>query len=76
MMELLNFSDVVKDLKEVDDFKYCKYYCIVSYFIVRCFVLKEKIMMLVRDGKIIIDVNDMVEVNYVSVKIDYKKGLM
>lgn len=40
----------------------------------RCFVLKEKIMTLVRDGKIIIDANDTAEANHASAKIDHKKG--
>ncbi|OIT35982.1 hypothetical protein A4A49_52568 [Nicotiana attenuata] len=74
MMELLNLNDAVKDLKEVDDPKYCKFHYIVSHPTARCFILKEKIMTLVRDGKIIIDANEMAEANHASAKIDHKKG--
>jgi len=62
------------EANKVDDPKYCKYHRIVSHPTARCFVLKEKIMTLVRDGKIIIDANDTAEANHASAKIDHKKG--
>ncbi|PHT45029.1 hypothetical protein CQW23_14187 [Capsicum baccatum] len=59
---------------KVDDPKYYKYHHIVSYPTKICFILKEKIITLVRDGKIIIDANDTAEVNRDSAKINHKKG--
>ncbi|PHU14149.1 hypothetical protein BC332_15354 [Capsicum chinense] len=72
-IEFLELKRPDKDNK-VDDPKYYKYHRIVSYPTKICFILKEKIITLVRDGKIIIDANDMTKVNHDSAKINHKKG--
>ncbi|KAL0361041.1 UNVERIFIED_CONTAM: hypothetical protein Sradi_3788600 [Sesamum radiatum] len=45
----------------VNDPKYCKYHRVVSHPIERCFVVKEKIMALAKEGKIILNVEETIE---------------
>ncbi|KAL0361087.1 UNVERIFIED_CONTAM: hypothetical protein Sradi_3793200 [Sesamum radiatum] len=51
----------------VNDPKYCKYHRVVSHPIKRCFVVKEKIMALAKEGKIILDVEETVDTNVVGI---------
>ncbi|XP_012838511.1 PREDICTED: uncharacterized protein LOC105959033 [Erythranthe guttata] len=51
----------------MDDPKYCKYHRVVGHPIGKCFVVKEKIMRLARDGKIILDTEDVAYSNVTSV---------
>ncbi|KAF3635482.1 hypothetical protein FXO37_25966 [Capsicum annuum] len=67
-------SKQLDEANKVDDPKYYKYHRIGSHLTARCFILKEKIMTLVRDGKIIIDTNDTAKANHDSAKIDHNKG--
>ena len=48
---------------KVDDPNYCKYHCIISHPIQKCFVLKELIMKLAKERKIDLDFNDVAQSN-------------
>ncbi|PIN26509.1 hypothetical protein CDL12_00732 [Handroanthus impetiginosus] len=52
---------------KVDDPKYCKYHRVVSHPIEKCFVIKEKIMSLARDGVIALDADDTADTNFAGV---------
>ncbi|KAL0434269.1 UNVERIFIED_CONTAM: hypothetical protein Slati_2761200 [Sesamum latifolium] len=54
---------------KVNDPKYCKYHRVVSHPIERCFVVKEKIMALVKEGKIILNIEETASMNIVSITI-------
>ncbi|KAH0754177.1 hypothetical protein KY290_024447 [Solanum tuberosum] len=62
-----------KESNKVDDPMYCKFYRIIGHHTTKCFILKEKIMTLVREGKIIIDDTKTAKINHASVKLDHKK---
>jgi len=49
------------------DPKYCQYYRIVSHPLERCITLKECIMLLARDRRIILDSDETVEAIHVTV---------
>jgi len=58
-----------KRLEEVGrtgDPKYCRYHRIVNHALEKCIRLKERIMLLIDDGTIMLDLDDMVETNHVS----------
>ncbi|KAG8380602.1 hypothetical protein BUALT_Bualt06G0032700 [Buddleja alternifolia] len=54
---------------KVNDPKYCKYHRVVSHPIEKCFVVKDKIMALARDGKIILDSEDVADANHASIDV-------
>ncbi|KAH0642340.1 hypothetical protein KY285_033206 [Solanum tuberosum] len=60
-----------KESNKFDDPMYCKFHRIISHHTTKCFILKEKIMTLVREGNIIIDDDETAETNHASVKLDY-----
>ncbi|KAK4721248.1 hypothetical protein R3W88_011481 [Solanum pinnatisectum] len=62
-----------KESNKVDDPMYCKFHRIVGHHTIKCFILKEKIMTLVREGKTIIDDVETFEINHASFKLDHKK---
>ena len=49
----------------VTDPKYCRYHRVVSHPLEKCITLKERIMQLAREGKIILDLDDTVETNHI-----------
>uniref|UniRef100_M1D8L2 Uncharacterized protein n=1 Tax=Solanum tuberosum TaxID=4113 RepID=M1D8L2_SOLTU len=49
----------------------CKFHRIIGHHTTKGFILKEKIMTLVQEGKIIIDDCETTETNHTSVKLDY-----
>ncbi|PHU14001.1 putative pectin methyltransferase QUA2 [Capsicum chinense] len=55
------------EINNINDPKYCKYHRVVGHPTGKFFILKEKIMMLVSEGKIIIDVDEIVEANHSSI---------
>ncbi|KAL2941826.1 Sal-like protein 4 [Bienertia sinuspersici] len=59
-----------KEMGKTSDPNYCKYHRLVSHPIEKCVTLKEKIMQLARDGKIILDEDEAVESNYASVSLE------
>lgn len=56
-LKLIEFSSSKrpKEMEHENDPKYCRYHRVVSHSIEKCFVLKEKIKDLLRQGKIEID---------------------
>jgi len=46
--------------------KYCRYRKMVSHPLEKCVMLKERIMQLAEDGRIILDLDDVVETNHLS----------
>jgi len=60
-----------KHLEEVGrtaDPKYCGYHRIVSHLLEKCITLKERIMQLAEEGRIILDLDEIAEVGYVIVQ--------
>ncbi|KAL0290923.1 UNVERIFIED_CONTAM: hypothetical protein Scaly_2654200 [Sesamum calycinum] len=53
----------------VNDPKYCKYHRLVSHPIARCFVIKEKIMALAKEEKIILDIEETAGTNIASITV-------
>ncbi|KAM1119246.1 hypothetical protein ACFX2B_042857 [Malus domestica] len=49
-----------EEMNRVNDPKYCKYHRIMSHHVGKCFILKELIMKLGQQGKIKLDLEDMV----------------
>jgi hypothetical protein len=52
-----------EEANQTNDPKYCKYHRLISHLVERCFVLKDKIMELARQGKITFDDDDVVTSN-------------
>ncbi|KAL9237137.1 hypothetical protein vseg_011723 [Gypsophila vaccaria] len=52
------------------DPNYCRYHRMVSHPLEKCITLKEKIMQLAKDGKIILDIDEAVTTNHTTVSID------
>jgi len=46
--------------------KYCHYHRMVSHPLEKCITLEQRIMWLIEDGMIILDLDDLVETNYIS----------
>ena len=55
---------------KVDDPNYYKYHRIIGHPIQKCFVLKEQIMQLPKENKIVLDFDEVVELNHVTVACD------
>ncbi|KAH0685738.1 hypothetical protein KY290_017267 [Solanum tuberosum] len=66
-------SKRLEEINEVGDPKYCKFHRVLDHPISKCFILKEKITMLVSEGKIIIDMDETLEANHASVAPNQKK---
>jgi hypothetical protein len=62
VIELLEMKHP-EEPNQTNDPKYCKYHRLVSHPMERCFVLKDKIMELARQGKITFDDDDVVTSN-------------
>ncbi|OIS96953.1 hypothetical protein A4A49_50530 [Nicotiana attenuata] len=62
-----------EEIGKVGDPKYCKFHRVISHPTEKCFVLKEKIMALVSEGKIIIDMDETAEANHASIALKEKK---
>ena len=46
--------------------KYCHYHRMVSHSLEKCITIKERIMYLAKEGRIILDLDDLVEANHIS----------
>jgi len=57
-----------KEAGRTIDPKYYRYHTIVNHPLERCITLKERIMQLARDGKIILDLDETVEASHVTVQ--------
>ena len=50
---------------------YCKFHRIIIHHTTKCFILKEKIMILVREGKITMDDGETAATNHASAKLNH-----
>ena len=55
-----------EDVRRTSDPKYCCYHRMVSHSLEKCVTLKERIMRLIEDGTIILDLDDIIEINHIS----------
>ena len=51
----------------VNDPNYCHYHRIVSHPMEKCFILKDLIMKLAKQGRILLDLNEVVESNHATI---------
>ena len=56
-----------EQMGRTSDPKYCPYHRLVNHPIEKCITLKEKIMQLAKDGKIVLDLDEAVTTNHASV---------
>ncbi|KAI5342011.1 hypothetical protein L3X38_009886 [Prunus dulcis] len=59
-----------EEMNRVNDPKFCKYHRIVSHPVEKCFVLKELIMNLARQGRIELDVDEIADANIATIVTD------
>ncbi|PIN07544.1 hypothetical protein CDL12_19889 [Handroanthus impetiginosus] len=62
-------SKLPKEVGRTNDPKYCKYHRVVSHPIEKCFVFKDKVMALAKEGKIVLNTEDIANVNLVNVMV-------
>ena len=55
-----------EEMGHTNDPKYCKYHRVVSHLVEKCFVLKDIIIRLAKEGKILLDLDETVESNYTA----------
>ncbi|PIN26241.1 hypothetical protein CDL12_01008 [Handroanthus impetiginosus] len=58
-----------EEVEKTNDPKYCKYHRVMSHPIEKCFVFKDKIMALAKEGKIIRDTEDVANASLISVVV-------
>ena len=56
-----------EEMSCVDDPNYCHYHRIISHPVEKCFILKELIMKLVRQGRIHLDLDEVIESNHAAI---------
>ncbi|CAL2246850.1 unnamed protein product [Prunus armeniaca] len=56
-----------KEINRFNDPKFCKYHRIVNHLVEKCFLLKELIMNLARQGRIELDVDEIADVNVATI---------
>ncbi|CAL2238574.1 unnamed protein product [Prunus armeniaca] len=66
VIELLEYK-WLEEMNWVNDPKFCKYLRIVSHLVDKCFVLKELIMNLARQGRIELDVDEIADANVATI---------
>jgi len=59
----------------VTDLKYYRYHRVISHSLEKYITLKERIMKLARDGKIILDLDDTVGTNHISTQLECSSSL-
>ncbi|GMY23898.1 ty3-gypsy retrotransposon protein [Fagus crenata] len=64
-LQLIELPEIKRpeEVIQTNDPKYCKYHCLISHPVEQCFVLKDKIMELARQGKITFDDDNVVTSN-------------
>ena len=55
-----------EEARTTADPKYCQYHRMVSHSLDKCVTLKERIMRLIKDETIILNLDDVVETNHIS----------
>jgi len=64
-----------KEIRRINDPKYCKFHRIISHPIENCKTFKRQVLQLAKDGKITLDKKDIKESNLSSIKIILKNAL-
>jgi len=64
-----------KEARRTTDPKYCHYHRVISHPLEKCITLKEHIMQLARDGRIILGLEDSAGLNHISVEEDHPPPL-
>ena len=54
----------LEEMRRTNDPKYCIYHRVVSHPVEKCFVLKDLILRLAKEGKILLDLDEIAEANY------------
>ena len=60
-------SKCPEESEGTNDPKYCRYHRVVSHPLEKCITLKERIMQLVKDGTIILDLEEAAEINHTTI---------
>jgi len=60
-----------KEVGRTTNPKCYRYHHVISHPLEKCITLKERIMQLARDGKIILDLDDSTRTNRISIKVEY-----
>ena len=55
-----------KEMGHTNNPKYCKYHRVVNHLVEKCFVLKAIIIRLAKEGKILLDLDEIVKLNYTT----------
>ena len=55
----------------ITDPKYSRYHQVISHHLEKCITLKECIMQLARDGRIILDLDDSAGANHISAEVEH-----
>jgi len=61
-------SKRLEEAGRTTDPKYCRYHRIVGHPLEKCITLKEYIIRLAREGRIILDLDEIVEANHVTMQ--------
>jgi len=74
LLEKGNFSlpepKIHQEVRRIVKPKYCRYHRVVSHPVKKCIMLKEWIIQLAKDGRIILSLGDMVETNHISSQLE------
>ena len=66
----LSESKRPEEAARVTDPKYYRYHSVVGHPLEKCITLKERIMQLARDRKIILNLDDTVEASHISAQLE------
>jgi hypothetical protein len=56
----------LEEMVRTNDLKYCKYHWVVSHTVEKCFILKDLILRLAKEGKILLDLDEAVGSNHAT----------
>jgi len=60
-----------EEARRTTDPKYCRYHRVISHPLEKCITLKERIMQLARDERIILDIDDSIAANHISAEVEH-----
>ncbi|KAA0068178.1 retrotransposon gag protein [Cucumis melo var. makuwa] len=58
-----------EQVEKVDDPNFCRYHRVISHPVEKCFMLKELILKLASENKIELDINEVAQMNHVTVEM-------
>ena len=59
-----------EEMGRTNDPKYCVYHRVISHPMEKCFVLKDLILRLAKEGKILLDLDETAKANHATFSID------